>query len=91
MLSIIPVTLSLHEYEKTVLVTRINDFLGELVNGTAVMNVFAYDFVLFGALLTSVPWRSSSYGHHLGLNILCYRTQIMISPWSAWAESNYHR
>lgn len=67
---------------------RINGFLGELVDGTAVMNEYSYNFVLFGTPSTTRPWGWSFYGHHLCLNIFLYKTQIVISPWFTGAEPN---
>lgn len=67
---------------------RINGFLGELVQGTKVMNEFSYNFVLFGEPSTTRPWGWSFYGHHLCLNIFLYQRQIVISPWFTGAEPN---
>jgi hypothetical protein len=87
-LEILRATLSLKGYEKAVSAMRINGFLGELVKGTAVMNEYSYNFVLFGAPSTSSPWGFSFYGHHLCLSIFLHRTQIIISPWFTGAEPN---
>ncbi|KIW64013.1 hypothetical protein PV04_08973 [Phialophora macrospora] len=87
-LAVLRATLSPEGYEKAISAMRINGFLGELVNGTAVMNDFSYNFVLFGVPSTTAPWGFSFYGHHLCLNIFLYRTQIVISPWFTGAEPN---
>ncbi len=50
------------------------------------MNEFSYNFVLFGEPSTSRPWGFLLLAHHLCLNVLLYRTQIVISPWFTGAE-----
>jgi hypothetical protein len=87
-LAVLAATLSPEGYEKAISAMRVNGFLGELVNGTAVMNEFSYNFVLFGVPSTTAPWGFSFYGHHLCLNVLLYRVQIVISPWFTGAEPN---
>jgi hypothetical protein len=67
---------------------RINGFLGELVQGTKVMNEYSYNFVMFGEPSTTQPWGWSFYGHHLCLNVFLYKRHIVISPWFTGAEPN---
>lgn len=87
-MDVLSATLSPEGYHKAVSAMRINGFLGELVNGTAVCNEFSYNFVLFGTPSVTAPWGISFYGHHLCLNIFFYRTQIVVSPWFTGAEPN---
>ncbi|KAH8883505.1 hypothetical protein GQ53DRAFT_811497 [Thozetella sp. PMI_491] len=87
-LKVLQVTLSPEGYEKAIGAMRINHFLGELVKSPTIMNEFSYNFVLFGEPSTSAPWGYSFYGHHLCLNILLYRSQIVVSPWFTGAEPN---
>ncbi|OAL40336.1 hypothetical protein AYO20_00072 [Fonsecaea nubica] len=87
-MAVLRATLSPEGYDKAVAAMRINGFLGELVQGTAVMNEFSYNFVLFGEPSTTKPWGFSFYGHHLCLNIFLYRTQMVASPWFTGAEPN---
>lgn len=87
-LKILKASLSPEGYEKAVKTTRINHFLGELVESPRVMNEYSYNFVLFGTPSTTRPWGWSFYGHHLCLNIFFYRTQIIASPWFTGAEPN---
>jgi len=87
-LALLEATLSPEGYAKALGAMRINGFLGELVNATAVVNEFSYNFVLFGTPSDTAPWGFSFYGHHLCLNILFYRRQIVISPWFTGAEPN---
>ncbi|KAM0322736.1 hypothetical protein ACHAQA_009327 [Verticillium albo-atrum] len=87
-MEVLKATLSPEGYEKAVGAMRINGFLGELVQVPKVCNEFSYNFVLFGEPSTSKPWGFSFYGHHLCLNILLYRTQMVISPWFTGAEPN---
>lgn len=87
-LKVLETTLSPEGYEKAISAMRVNHFLGELVQSPAVMNEFSYNFVLFGAPSTTRPWGFSFYGHHLCLNVLLYKTQIVVSPWFTGAEPN---
>ncbi|ETI21055.1 hypothetical protein G647_07398 [Cladophialophora carrionii CBS 160.54] len=87
-LAVLSATLSPEGYEKAISAMRINGFLGELVNGTAVMNEYSYNFVVFGTPSTTAPWGFSFYGHHLCLNVFLYRAQIVVSPWFTGAEPN---
>jgi hypothetical protein len=87
-LSILKATLSPEGYHKAISAMRINGFLGQLVDGTKVMNEYSYNFVLFGEPSTTQPWGWSFYGHHLCLNIFLYKSQIVISPWFTGAEPN---
>ncbi|KAG9852557.1 hypothetical protein KCU98_g3447, partial [Aureobasidium melanogenum] len=87
-LAILEATLSPEGYQKAISAMRINGFLGELVQGTKVMNEFSYNFVLFGEPSSTEPWGWSFYGHHLCLNIFLFKKQIVISPWFTGAEPN---
>ncbi|RSL46001.1 hypothetical protein CEP54_014037 [Fusarium duplospermum] len=85
---ILELALSPEGYQKALGAMRINGFLGELVKAPVIMNEWSYNFVLFGEPDTDKPWGFSFYGHHLCLNILLYKTQIVISPWFTGAEPN---
>jgi hypothetical protein len=87
-LAILKATLSPEGYQKAISAMRINGFLGELVQGTKVMNEYSYNFVLFGEPSSTQPWGWSFYGHHLCLNIFLFKRQIVISPWFTGAEPN---
>jgi hypothetical protein len=87
-LAILSATLSPEGYQKAISAMRINGFLGELVQGTKVMNEYSYNFVLFGEPSSTQPWGWSFYGHHLCLNIFLYKRHIIISPWFTGAEPN---
>ncbi|KAK8100126.1 hypothetical protein PG999_010500 [Apiospora kogelbergensis] len=80
--------LSPQGYQKAVSAMKINGFLGHLVKAPRICNEFSYNFVLFGQPSTEKPWGFSFYGHHLCLNILLYRSQIITSPWFTGAEPN---
>jgi uncharacterized protein DUF3500 len=88
-LKVLKTTLSPEGYEKAIGAMRINGFLGELVQVQKVCNELSYNFVLFGNPSATAPWGFSFYGHHLCLNILLYRSQIIISPWFTGAEPNF--
>jgi hypothetical protein len=87
-LNILKATLSPEGYEKATGAMRINGFLGEIVGAPRVCGEFSYNFVLFGEPSVDRPWGYSFYGHHLCLNILLYKSQIVISPWFTGAEPN---
>lgn len=87
-LAVLEATLSPEGYQKALGAMRINGFLGELVGAPKICNEHSYNFVLFGEPSTTSPWGFSFYGHHLCLNVLLCRTQIVISPWFTGAEPN---
>jgi hypothetical protein len=85
-------------YSKTLACCLTNDFLGELVNGKAVLNQHSYNFRLFppqfpssqsypaaSAYLTQ-PWGYSFFGHHLCINIAFLGTRMVIGPTFMGAE-----
>ncbi|KAI5927552.1 hypothetical protein F4810DRAFT_706306 [Camillea tinctor] len=88
-LRLLAATLSPEGYQKALGAMRINHFLGELVGGPRVMNEHSYNLVLFGTPSSETPWGFSFYGHHLCLNVLLLRTQIVVSPWFTGAEPNF--
>jgi hypothetical protein len=81
-------TLSPEGYQKALGAMRINGFLGRLVNAPRICNEFSYNLAIFGTPSATSPWGFSFYGHHLCLNILLYRDQIVISPCFTGAEPN---
>jgi hypothetical protein len=87
-LAVLEATLSPEGYQKALGAMRINGFLGDLVESPQVMNEFSYNFVLFGEPSVDRPWGFSFYGHHLCLNVLLYKRQVIIAPWFTGAEPN---
>ncbi|KAK7186465.1 hypothetical protein DPSP01_002108 [Paraphaeosphaeria sporulosa] len=87
-LNLLRLTLSPEGYEKALGAMRMNGFLGRLVNAPRICNEFSYNLALFGAPSATKPWGFSFYGHHLCLNILLYRNQIVVSPCFTGAEPN---
>lgn len=88
-INVLRATLSPEGFEKAIGATRINGFLGDLVQAPGIMNEFSYNFVLFGSEpSTTRPWGFSFYGHHLCLNVFFYRQQMVLSPWFTGAEPN---
>ncbi|KAL2783611.1 hypothetical protein BJX66DRAFT_318203 [Aspergillus keveii] len=67
---------------------EVNRFLGELVEGTKVMNEKSYNFLLFGEPSRTEPWGWQIYGHHLCMNCFVIRSQMVISPIFMGAEPN---
>ena len=59
---------------------RTNHFLGELVNGPAVLNEDSYNFRLFGQPSLDQPWGFSFFGHHMAVNVSVRGADLSISP-----------
>ena len=88
-IKVLQTVLSPEGFEKAIGATRVNRFLGDLVECSAVMNEYSYNFVIFGREpSTTEPWGLSFYGHHLCLNIFFYKKQMVLSPWFTGAEPN---
>jgi hypothetical protein len=87
-LSLLQHTLSPEGYQKALGAMRINGFLGRLVQAPRICNEFSYNLALFGIPSATSSWGFSFYGHHLCLNILLYRNQIVVSPCFTGAEPN---
>lgn len=67
---------------------KVNQFLGEIVNGTKVLNERSYNFCMFGTPSVSEPWGWHIFGHHFCMNCLVINGQIVISPVFMGAEPN---
>lgn len=68
-----------------------NQFLGELVNGTKVLNADSYNFRLFLPLKTrqpsqTDPWGWTFFGHHLCLAVCFVGKRMVIGPTFMGAE-----
>ncbi|KAK6844156.1 hypothetical protein PG995_014266 [Apiospora arundinis] len=87
-LEVLRCTLSPEGYAKALGAMRINGFLGRLVGAPRICNEFSYNMALFGAPSDRRPWGFSFYGHHLCLNVLLFRNQMVLSPWFTGAEPN---
>jgi hypothetical protein len=88
MTAIFQLSLSEEGFNKAIGATDVNGFLGELVGAPKVLGYFSYNICLFGEPAVDSPWGISIYGHHLCLNILFYKSQIVISPCFTGAEPN---
>lgn len=82
-------SLSAGGYARTRNVMRLNQFLGELVGNTRVLNEWSYNFSLFGTPSASEPWGWQLMGHHLALNCLVIGGQMVLSPLFMGAEPCY--
>ncbi|KAL9090834.1 MAG: hypothetical protein Q9159_001775 [Coniocarpon cinnabarinum] len=87
-LNVLKASLSPEGYDKARSAMRVNHFLGELCNGSRVMNEYSYNIVFFGKPSTSEAWGWSFYGHHLCLNAFFSGRQVVLSPWFTGAEPN---
>ena len=88
-LAVVRESLSAGGYAKTRDVMRLNQFLGELVGNTKVLNEWSYNFSLFGTPSASEPWGWQMMGHHLALNCLVIGAQMVLSPLFMGAEPCY--
>jgi hypothetical protein len=73
-------------YEKILGCCLTNHFLGELVNGPAVLNEHSYNFRLFGTPSTTEPWGYTFFGHHLCLSVVVKGKQLVFGPTFMGAE-----
>ncbi|KAJ4152111.1 hypothetical protein NW765_017620 [Fusarium oxysporum] len=74
-------------YKKARGCMKTNQFLGEVVNGTKVLNEKSYNFTIFGTP-SDEPWGWQLHGHHFCMNCLVAGTQMVISPVFMGAEPN---
>jgi hypothetical protein len=88
-LAVVRASLSAIGYDKVRDVMRLNQFLGELVGNTRVLNEWSYNFTLFGAPSACEPWGWQLMGHHLAPNCLVIGGQMGLSPLFMGAEPCY--
>ncbi|XEV04695.1 hypothetical protein FSHL1_009982 [Fusarium sambucinum] len=81
-------SLSKEGYEKAHGCMKVNQFLGEVVNGSKVLNENSFNFVIFGTPSQGEPWGWQIFGHHLCMNCFMVGTQMVISPVFMGAEPN---
>lgn len=73
-------------FDKIIGCTLTNGFLGELVNGRAVLNEHSYNFRLFGTPHLTEPWGYTFFGHHLAFNVVVQGRRIVMAPSFMGAE-----
>ncbi|OXG29198.1 hypothetical protein C349_00832 [Cryptococcus neoformans var. grubii Br795] len=88
---VLKASLSPEGYKKAAGCTFTNHFLGELVNGLAVLNKDSYNFRLFLPPATRAPsltepWGWSFFGHHLCLAVCFVGKRMIIGPTFMGAE-----
>ncbi len=88
-MAVLRASLSGKGYQVTRDVMRLNQFLGDLVGGPAVLGEWAFIFCLFGTPSESEPWGWQLFGHHLSLNCLVLGSQMVLTPYFLGAEPNY--
>ena len=88
-MAVLRASLSGKGYQVTRDVMRLNQFLGDLVGGPAVLGEWAFIFCLFGTPSESEPWGWQLFGHHLSLNCLVLGGQMVLTPCFLGAEPNY--
>ncbi|KAF7192620.1 hypothetical protein HII31_06026 [Pseudocercospora fuligena] len=87
-LELLKATLSPEGYEKAIIATETNHFLGTLYNGHGILNRFSYNLAIFGTPSTTEPWAYTFFGHHLCLSIFLRGKHIEITPTFMGAEPN---
>lgn len=89
--AVLRASLSEEGYKKAYGCTLTNHFLGELVNGQAVLNKDSYNFRLFfpaetGKPSLTAPWGFTFFGHHLCLAVTFVGRRMVIGPTFMGAE-----
>jgi hypothetical protein len=90
-LAVLEASLSREGYLKAIGCTLTNHFLGELVDGPAVLNRHSYNFRLFlpahsKRSSTTEPWGWTFFGHHLCLAVTFVGKRMTIGPTFMGAE-----
>ena len=85
-LDVIRASLSQHGYDLSRNVMRLNQFLGDLVGGPAVLGEWSYTFCLYGEPSMEAPWGWQLFGHHLCLHCFLVEGQMVLSPCFFGAE-----
>ena len=88
-MNVLRASMSQHGYELSRDVMRLNQFLGDIVGGPAVLGEWSYIFCLFGEPSASEPWGWQFFGHHLVLNCFVIGEQMVLTPAFWGAEPNY--
>ncbi|KAF2851662.1 hypothetical protein T440DRAFT_554108 [Plenodomus tracheiphilus IPT5] len=81
-------SLSPEGYTKARGCMRVNQFLGEVVDGKGVLNEKSYNFTIYGTPSIDSPWGWQIYGHHFDMNCFVLGTQMVVSPIFMGAEPN---
>ncbi len=87
-LKLMACSLSAKGFAKTRNTMRINHFLGTLTHNTRVLGEWSYNFTLFGDPSLVEPWGWQISGHHLAINCLVIKDQMVLSPTFMGAEPN---
>ena len=85
-MDVLRVSLSARGYETARDVMRLNQFLGDLVGGPAVLGEWSYTFRVFGEPSMSEPWGWQLFGHHLTLSCFVLGRQMVLTPAFLGAE-----
>jgi len=88
-MNVLRASLSAKGYETSRDVMRLNQFLGDLVGGPAVLGEWSYTFCLFGEPSMSGPWGWQLFGHHLTLSCFVLGRQMVLTPAFLGAEPTY--
>ena len=88
-LEVLKASLSERGYETSITVMRLNEFLGQLLDATGVLNQWSYNFCIYGVPSSAEPWGWQLFGHHLALNCLCIGGQMVLTPFFQGAEITY--
>jgi len=65
---------------------RLNEYLGEIVEDTEILNEWTYWVSVFGRPSLEEPWGWQLDGHHVNLNVFVLRGQVVVSPVFVGAE-----
>ena len=79
-MTIIAASLSPEGYRRVREVMRNNQFLGQLVAKSAIMNEWSFIVSIFGEPSATEPWGWQITGHHLAMNCLFADGRMVLSP-----------
>lgn len=87
-LELMRASLSDEGYIKAIGCMRVNQFLGEVVNGRKVLNEKSYNITIFGKPSETSPWGWQIFGHHFDMNCMVVGAQMVVTPVFMGAEPN---
>ena len=89
-LQVVAASLSPRGYERARVIMANNQFMGELVQMTDVLNEWRFALSIFGQPSTSEPWGWQLFGHHLAINCFFIGGQMVLSPVFMGMEPDDH-
>lgn len=79
-LEVVRRSLSERGFERVLTIMENNEFLGQLVGVEDLLNRWAFTLTIFGQPSTEDPWGWQLFGHHLAINAVFIRDQMVMTP-----------